>query len=203
MTGAGENSAGTLVEDLPAAVFLRPVLHLAYRVREVVRAIVLVEADYREVALAWVAKHGEVRDSDLDPALAGIDLLLARRPGRIALAVCAEAPGIVAQVARRVAALPVGAPGLNRVRERFAVLIHGGGAAPLDLVGDDHRRQPDLDKASDLLEVRVCEHDASVAGAGRPAVSIGRSSVQPDPVPVAAHQPVPRVRVVDGKGARA
>ena len=63
-----------------------------------------------------------------------------------------------------------------RRREAAALLVEGAGLHPLDLVGDDHRGQPDLHGAPDRLEVRVRQHDAAVDRVGTAADAGARAA---------------------------
>ena len=112
-----------------------------------------------------------------------------------------EAFRIMRKVALGVPALPVGAPLLELSSERSALGLQGGRVAPFDLIGDDHRREADLQLAAERDEVGVGEHDTAVARAGRPAVDIRGHTMQPDAVAVAALAAIPLVRIVDREGA--
>src|SRR5467141_310529 len=66
-------SSGTLVDDAPAPVLVDPVLALLHGVRQVARAVLLIETYEHEVFLARIAEHADVAHLHLDPALAAVD----------------------------------------------------------------------------------------------------------------------------------
>ncbi len=68
------------MEDLPASRLADPVLPLTDDVGEVARAVVLLEIDHDEIALARVAKHRDSSEAHLDPFLAFVDAVLVRAP---------------------------------------------------------------------------------------------------------------------------
>jgi hypothetical protein len=68
-------SGASFVNDFPLAVFAQPVLALLHLVVQIVAAVILLEGDDDDFFLARIAEHGQVVDLDLDPFLAGIDLL--------------------------------------------------------------------------------------------------------------------------------
>ena len=63
-----------LQNNLPGTVFADPVLALLHLVGKVVALIILFERDDHEFVLARVPEHRQVRQFDLDPVLARIDL---------------------------------------------------------------------------------------------------------------------------------
>src|SRR4051812_49911647 len=102
-----EGSGRALVDDAPAPVLAGPVLALSHGVREIVGAVILLEADHHQILFARIAEDADVSDRHLDPGLAGVHLPLVAAPCRQGLAVRREAAGVMAQVALRVPAFPV------------------------------------------------------------------------------------------------
>ncbi len=70
---------------------------------------------------------------------------------------------------------------------------------PLNLLADDHRRDANLQARGQTVQVSIGEHDATVAGARRAAVSIRRRTVEPDAKTAASLPFVPFVGVIDRK----
>src|SRR6266511_5196010 len=196
-------SSGALVDDAPAPVLLDPVLALLHGVRQVARAVLLIETYEHEVFLARTAEHADVAYLDLDPALAAVDQSLVLAPCLDVLALGGEFLRVVRQVALRVQALPVGAPLLDLVAERLALARPAVKAEQFHLFADDDRRQAHLEDPRERVEVGVGEDHAAVARSRGPAVGVRRGPVQPDAVAVAALDAVPLVRVIDGESAAA
>src|SRR3990170_5567795 len=108
----GEHGAADrrLVRDFPAAVFHDPVLTLAGLLREVVRAVVLVERDRDQVLLPRGAEHTHVSQANLDPGFCGVDPAFMFAPSGDIHSVRTKVPCIVRKIAAGVAALPGRAP---------------------------------------------------------------------------------------------
>src|ERR1035438_6888860 len=90
----GGRSGCALEDDLPAAVFLDPVLALLHDVRQVAAPVVLLEGDDHVFLLAGIAEHTDVLGRHLDPILGAVHRALVLDPGGIALAVGGELAGI-------------------------------------------------------------------------------------------------------------
>src|SRR5258705_5398447 len=119
----GKKSGGDdrLVDDAPAAAFAGPELALEGAVRQVVRAVVLLERDHHQVLRAGVGEDAHVVHADLDPGLAGGHMALACAPGGEIALLGAEVWRVIRDIALRVEAFPIRVPSPAGGAEAFAL----------------------------------------------------------------------------------
>ena len=106
------------------------------------------------------------------------------------------------EVGAGIEAGPVLAPLFNLLQQRIALTLVLF-VAPVHLVGDDDRRDADLQIGGKFVQIFIRQHHATVAGARRTAIRAAGCAVQPDAAAGALVLAVPFVRIAERVGSAA
>ncbi len=134
--------------------------------------------------------------------LRAVHLMFLFRPCQQVHVVAGEVAGVVLEIGIGVEAGPVLAPLLDFLQQSsaFGLILF---VVPVHLVGDDDRRDADLQVRGKFVQVVIGQHHAAVAGTRRAAVGVAGRAVQPDAAAGAAVLAIPFVRVAERIGTTA